>query len=87
MVLREHEGFRLLHGSWVSVGRQGTMERPGLAHTCAAIIDGKYDPTTQARTLRVHHRGADQTSNGSIHGCASTLQDVPVEKMEEKRQC
>jgi len=63
------------------------MERPGLAHTCAGIIDGKYDPTTQARTLRVHHRGADQASNGSIHSCASAFQDVPMVKREEKRQC
>lgn len=60
------------------------MERTGLARTCAGIIDGKYDPTTQARTLRVHDRGADQASDGSIHSCASAFQDVPVGEMEEK---
>lgn len=65
--------------------RRGTMEHPGLAHTCAGIIDSKYDPATQARTLRVHHRRADQTSDGSIHSCASTFQDVPVVEREEKK--
>lgn len=69
----------------MSARRQGSTERPGLAHTCAGIIDGKYDPTTQARALRVHHRGADQASNGSIHSCASTFQDVPAVEREEKK--